>query len=199
MQCQESLRRIERNRPSPLGILSSSCCVLHLRLSPCACFWCRRCRPTPESATPTKLWCFSNPYITGRLICLRARSKTPPSDICTLSVTIENYLPQLHNVGLSVYGLLGTAAAKQGFRSRAPFGEPERFQAIRAWLATQWSKAGDASRHSPLPTRLIMVGNTFRCRSASRGNGFSSDRLEGPRIHCPQLPVGNYQLAHDNR
>jgi hypothetical protein len=109
--------------------------------------------------TPDQALVFLNPYITERPICLRASSGTASSDICTLAVTIENWMLSFDTVGLRVFALPGTAAAGQGFCQRAPFGEAEKFEAIERWLAAQWSKADGSSRRSTLPTRLIMVGN----------------------------------------
>lgn len=74
----------------------------------------------------------------------------------SLDDRVENWTLSPPTAGLEVFALPGTAAARAGFGVRLPYGEHEKWMAMKSWLDKQ---AGDHPINPPPPTRLIDVGD----------------------------------------
>ncbi|KAK5653031.1 hypothetical protein OQA88_9317 [Cercophora sp. LCS_1] len=106
---------------------------------------------------PNQALVILNPHITGRPIHLRAIRDDQSGKIRTINVRIESWPLSSKQAGLRIFALPGTAAARRGFQLGVPFGESEKWAAMKAWLARE--TAGPNFRGTrQLPTRLIDVG-----------------------------------------
>lgn len=97
-----------------------------------------------------------NSLIPGMSIRLRGIVDKDSGEIRTLNVRIENWFLSSPTAGLEAFALPGTAAARAGFGVRPPYGEQEKWMAIKSWLDKQMR---DQPIDPPPPTRLIDVGD----------------------------------------
>lgn len=96
-----------------------------------------------------------NPRIPGMSIRLRSIVDKESGETRSLDVRIENWTLSPPTAGLQVLALPGTAAARAGFGVRLPYGEQEKWTAMKSWLDKQMR---DQTTNPPPPTRLIDVG-----------------------------------------
>lgn len=97
-----------------------------------------------------------NPQIPGMSIRLRSIVDKESGETRSLDDRVENWTLSPPTAGLEVFALPGTAAARAGFGVRLPYGEQEKWMAMKSWLDKQ---AGDHPINPPPPTRLIDVGD----------------------------------------
>ncbi|KAK0755087.1 hypothetical protein B0T18DRAFT_386854 [Schizothecium vesticola] len=98
-----------------------------------------------------------SPLVPNRSIRLRGIVDKDSGEIRTLDVRIDNWFLSSPTAGLEAFALPGTAAARAGFGVRPPYGEEEKWTAMRTWLDKQ---TGDQTTNLPPPARLVDVGDT---------------------------------------